>query len=542
MLVHASGKVIDHNPDAAILAEAMKARDPDLRGLIFSAAACGAPVGGRITLGEDEADHQAYEVQATPFGGDHLLITARDVTFETNLTRALLKSRDLYKDLMHCSADFGWETDAHGTFSYVSPMGALGWSAQDMNGRSAQSLLKLAPEDTSIVFSTRIPQKATKVWASNKQGESVLLLVSCVPVFDAQGDWRGARGVARDITREHERDKALKLDQARQSLLARIVLDIRTEADPLEILSSASAAAAQALRTDKAWALRRRDADNEDTINRSPEDTPLVQLAIKALERPGHESDEDAFVELGQGDHANCLIATAGLAQGISATLAFSRDTMTEPWRAHEVELIHGITGHLAIALKQAEMMRKLRILSRVDDLTGLLNRRALFEEMAKRLGHQKRSRRQGCFLFIDLDYFKQVNDRLGHAAGDAVLRKLGQLMREQSRVGDLEGRIGGDEFGLWLEDTDLAGAHHKAHSLLAQVPNLRKAAGDPASPLSMSIGIAQTAPEFIETPDMLADAADEALYKAKKNGRSTIVVAEPRSYPGMPDTNSQGR
>ncbi|WP_150000818.1 GGDEF domain-containing protein [Iodidimonas gelatinilytica] len=246
-------------------------------------------------------------------------------------------------------------------------------------------------------------------------------------------------------------------------------------------------------------------------------------------------------MELGQGDHANCLIASAGLAQGISATLAFSRDTMTEPWRAHEVELIHGIAGHLAIALKQAEMMRKLRILSRVDDMTGLLNRRALFEEMEKRLGHQKRSRRQGSFLFIDLDYFKQVNDRLGHAAGDAVLRKLGQLMREQSRVGDLEGRIGGDEFGLWLEDTDLAGAHHKAHSLLALVPNLRKAAGDPASPLSMSIGIAQTAPEFIETPDMLADAADEALYKAKKNGRSTIVVAEPRSYPGTPDTNSQG-
>lgn len=436
MLVHVNGAVIQSNEQAQPLARAMDDRDPDLRGLIFSAAANGAPATGRVILGEPEAQHLVYEIQVMPYESSHLLITAREVTFENNLTRALLKSRDLYKDLMHCSADFGWETDAEGAFSYVSPTGALGFAAKDMNGRRAENLFQLSPEDARIVFSTRLPQRMTKVRACDHQGHPVLLSVSCVPVTDPEGAWCGARGVARDITRENEREIAQKLDQARQSLLARIVLDIRMEADPAEIVASAAEAAAQALRSHHGWALRHEATDDTNPmIHHSPLDQggDLVDMALSALDqtlRNGGEDGsqdgiEDARVELGHGD-IPCLIAFAGPAQGISATIVFTRDASAEPWRAHEVELVHGICGHLAIALKQAAMVHKLRILSRVDDLTGLLNRRALFEEMSARLGHQKRSRREGCFLFIDLDHFKQVNDRLGHAAGDAVLRKLG--------------------------------------------------------------------------------------------------------------------
>jgi diguanylate cyclase (GGDEF)-like protein/PAS domain S-box-containing protein len=444
----------------------------------------------------------------------------------------LLKSRDLYKDLMHCSADFGWETDAQGAFSYVSPSGALGFSAKDMNGRRAESLFQLSPEDARIVFSTRLPQRMTKVRACDHQGHPVLLSVSCVPVTDPEGAWCGARGVARDISRENEREIAQKLDQARQSLLARIVLDIRMEADPAEIVASAAEAAAQALRSHHGWALRHETSDDDTPmIRHSPLDKggELVEMALSALDRSaqegGQNGDEDARVELGHGD-IPCLIAWAGPAQGISATIIFTRDASAEPWRAHEVELVHGICGHLAIALKQADMVHKLRILSRVDDLTGLLNRRALFEEMSARLGHQKRSRREGCFLFIDLDHFKQVNDRLGHAAGDAVLRKLGSLLRNKSRVGDLEGRIGGDEFGLWLQDTDLDGAEIKAKNLLELVPLLRETAGDRDSPLSMSIGIARSRPDHPDSPEHLADRADHALYAAKQQGRAAIVIA----------------
>ena len=534
MLVAADGALLASNDVARRLAAAWDARDPDLRGLILSAAAAGGPVSGRvaITPAGDTEGRQAYEITAVPMGEAELLVVARDASFEDNLTRALLRSRDLYKDLMACSADFGWETDAQGRFSYVSPAGALGYEPSQLNGADAARVLKLSEEAAASVFAARSPQSGREIEARDAEGSRVRLSVASRPVFDENKNWCGMRGVARDVTREREREAALRLDQARNALLARIVLAIRTEAETGEIVEVAAQAAANALRAEVAWALRDEAAASErqegPTLLAGEEGlrSLTARVLARAGEEAGGEASLDAYVEIGF-EGSDALLAAAGSPETAQSVIVFSRDTGREPWRAHEVELVHGIADHLAVALKQAAMLARLERLSRTDELSGLLNRRALFEDVAKRIGHQKRSRRPGCFLFLDLDHFKAVNDTLGHKAGDAVIAEFGSLLRKHLRVGDLVGRIGGDEFALWLEDTPVKGARAKAELLMAESPKLRAAAGAPETPLSMSIGIAESDPEAPRSPDALADAADRALYAAKRQGRARIVLAE---------------
>lgn len=533
MLVGVDGRLYASNEAAASLASAWDARDAELRGLILSAAAAGGPISGRLVLAAPDSaeNRQAFEIAAVPMGEAEVLVIGRDASFEDNLTRALLRSRDLYKDLMACSADFGWETDSQGRFVYVSPAGALGFESSMLNGAEAASVFGLSDEAADAAFATRSPQSGREIEARDAEGRRVRLSVASRPVVDEEGYWCGARGIARDITQDREREATLRLDQARNALLARIVLAIRTEAEAAEIVEVAAQAAAEALRAEMAWALRKEApaGESKEPPSLLAGEAGLQTLAERALARAGEErgndASVDAYVELGF-EGSDVLVAAAGNRQAAQCAIVFARETEHEPWRAHEVELVHGIADHMAVALKQAAMLARLERLSRTDELSGLLNRRALFEDVAKRIGHQRRSGRPACFLFLDLDHFKTVNDTLGHKAGDAVIAALGSLLRDHLRVGDLVGRIGGDEFALWLEDTAVEGARAKAELLMAEIPALRQAAGDPDTPLSMSIGIAESDPETPRSPDILTDAADRALYAAKRQGRSRIALA----------------
>ncbi len=542
---------------ARALRDALKRHDPSLRALLVTALAGGEPAMARIVLENDESEaarpesdapardaqdgeRRVFEVCIVPSAGGRqagAILSARDVTFEDNLTRALLKSRELYKDLMFCSADFGWETDSRGRFTYVSPAGALGWQPREMAGKRAVELLRLDPEGINP-FATLEPLRAVKCRARDREGKPVILSVSAVPVMGPDG-LQGARGVARDITSEIERDAERELEHARQSLLARLVLEIRAQASPEAILSKAAEEAGEALRAASGWALARRVG--EDRRSGATKDVAeaiewrkdggggeLAQAgAARLLSERGWTDtarNEEVVVEL-DAEEQGALLAFAK-AEGIAGAIAFLRDTDREPWRAHEIELVHGLAGHIAIALQQAAILERLEHLSRTDELTGLLNRRAFFADLEQRLRHQRRSGRPAALLYVDLDNFKQVNDGLGHAAGDAVLRLLGRRLAEGSRAADLAGRLGGDEFALWLEETDIEGAKRKAEKLLAIIPELREATGDPSVPLGLSVGLVMSPWPGASAPADLLEIADAALYQAKEHGKSRLVVA----------------
>jgi two-component system cell cycle response regulator len=158
-----------------------------------------------------------------------------------------------------------------------------------------------------------------------------------------------------------------------------------------------------------------------------------------------------------------------------------------------------------------------------IDPLTGLLNRRSLSQVIEEKVSAGETF----SVLFIDADHFKSVNDRLGHAIGDTVLRNIADCLRRGTRSGDYCGRYGGEEFVLVASQLEgdqvygLAERHRQAVGLL-EIIELG------GMPLTVSIGAAIFDAASGETSSALLRRADAALYAAKSNGRNRVEMAEP--------------
>ena len=177
-------------------------------------------------------------------------------------------------------------------------------------------------------------------------------------------------------------------------------------------------------------------------------------------------------------------------------------------------------------ALIQIKASEKLIELTRTDELSGLLNRRAFHQDVTKRIEHCKRTRHKNALFYVDLDNFKPVNDRFGHEKGDEVLKTVSVLLDENSRVGDLVERLGGDEFAIWFENMDENKAREKADELqkICAERSIELGVTDPA--LSFSIGIVCAYGEGDETLEGLLAIADSAMYQVKARGKGSFHLA----------------
>lgn len=171
------------------------------------------------------------------------------------------------------------------------------------------------------------------------------------------------------------------------------------------------------------------------------------------------------------------------------------------------------------------ELQDQLRDQAVRDPLTGLLNRRYLAETMPRELARATREGRPLALLMIDVDHFKQVNDALGHAAGDQVLRALGGLLRAMTRASDVACRWGGEEFVVVLPGAPADAGARRAEDMRLAFQTL--AFPDQASRAhsTFSVGLA-VFPAHGDTPEALLEAADRALYRAKEGGRNCVRVA----------------
>ncbi len=168
-------------------------------------------------------------------------------------------------------------------------------------------------------------------------------------------------------------------------------------------------------------------------------------------------------------------------------------------------------------------LVMRLRHASLHDPLTGLPNRRSFEHALALEHARLRRGGRPYALLAIDADHFKRINDRHGHAGGDAALVHLARRLRAVARGGDVVARVGGEEFVMLLPDTDRAGAHQAAARLLAAVREAPLAMPDGALRMTVSVGLAM-AQSGTEPMPALWRRADEALYAAKAAGRDRVV------------------
>ena len=183
------------------------------------------------------------------------------------------------------------------------------------------------------------------------------------------------------------------------------------------------------------------------------------------------------------------------------------------------------VTSFGFVMMCNDRMNSQLQRLASEDALTGLSNRRRFGELAAEAIGRARGSGAPLCVLVVDADHFKLINDHHGHAAGDAALRVCAQAFRTVVRLGDVLGRIGGEEFAVVLSDCDAEHGCALGERLRVAVETCSFSHEGHQIPLRVSVGVAQMQPgdDGIEA---LLRCADEALYQAKQEGRNRVVVA----------------
>jgi diguanylate cyclase (GGDEF)-like protein len=191
------------------------------------------------------------------------------------------------------------------------------------------------------------------------------------------------------------------------------------------------------------------------------------------------------------------------------------------------VRLVVTVAEQFALALASLRLRETLRGQSIRDPLTGLFNRRYMEETLDREISRAGREARPLSILLLDIDRFKLFNDSFGHEAGDAVLASLGALLRGASRAGDVACRYGGEEFVLILPAAPLADARRRAEEIREAIRGLRMThAGRALEPVGCSMGVAAF-PEHGEEGGSLLRAADAALYRAKREGRDQVMLAD---------------
>jgi diguanylate cyclase (GGDEF)-like protein len=178
-------------------------------------------------------------------------------------------------------------------------------------------------------------------------------------------------------------------------------------------------------------------------------------------------------------------------------------------------------TVMMALRVQVRRLLAELAAAARTDSLTGLANRRELEERFASELERATRGGRPLSIIELDLDWFKEFNDRFGHAAGDRALHQLGEALRRATRTSDLVARLGGEEFAVLAPETDELEGHQLADRLRAEV---RASFARQPEKMTVSCGVA-TFPVHGITAGELLHAADRALYEAKEGGRDRSVV-----------------
>lgn len=170
---------------------------------------------------------------------------------------------------------------------------------------------------------------------------------------------------------------------------------------------------------------------------------------------------------------------------------------------------------------------RLLEQLNRTDTLTGLANRAHWLETAAREMQRYLRNRRPAALVLLDIDGFKQVNDRHGHAAGDVLLRELADVLRGSLRSTDTPGRLGGDEFGIVLPETGLEHAREVAERIRQRVERIGHTDDTLVQPCTLSLGVAEVGPRHANVEAWIKQ-ADIALYLAKTQGRNRVCANLP--------------
>ncbi|WP_029898618.1 sensor domain-containing diguanylate cyclase [Desulfohalovibrio reitneri] len=191
-----------------------------------------------------------------------------------------------------------------------------------------------------------------------------------------------------------------------------------------------------------------------------------------------------------------------------------------------QTQTVRAAVNHLALALKNAQLYDQVKHRADYDGLTRIHNRASFDERLVEELKRHQRYNQNLSLLLLDLDHFKRINDDHGHQAGDAVLREIGRLLTNSLRCCDFTARYGGEEFVIILPQTSEADAWVLADRLRQTISRRSFDFEGKSVRVTSSIGVASISPGSLSRVRDLVREADEALYRAKSNGRNTVCLS----------------
>jgi diguanylate cyclase (GGDEF)-like protein len=199
----------------------------------------------------------------------------------------------------------------------------------------------------------------------------------------------------------------------------------------------------------------------------------------------------------------------------------FSRDPDVR-FGDDDVRRLEDLAERVAPAIENARRFREARQLADLDSLTGLHNRRYFYETLAREVDRAQRYQRRLSLVIVDVDGFKEINDRIGHLAGDSVLAEISDRIRQVVRSADIPCRVGGDEFAVIVPEVEVG----QARQLVGRIQ--RAVSSQPiarAGRVRVSAGVADLQPS--DTPTSLFERGDESLYAAKHAGKGGLAAAD---------------
>ena len=420
-----------------------------------------------------------------------------DITEHRIVAEALRETNQVLQALIRASPLPIFAFDPGGNVTMWNPAAerVFGWNASEVLGRP----LPFVPEDRqgeSRTLRERVLRgesfSGLELIRRKRDGSEICLNVSIAPALDAEGNVTGIMSVVEDITERKRAEDLFRIVSNRSPIGVHIVQEGKFSfVNPyFEEMTGYS---------------------KDELIGREslelvhPDDRERVRRdAIDMLKGYRSAPYEYRVVNI-EGELRWILETVTSIEyEGKRAALGNCRD-VTERKRM-EMELAH-LADH--------------------DPLTGLANRRVLEEALARAVDSARRGV-PSALMYIDADHFKEINDRLGHAAGDNALVKLAGLLQSNVRGMDLVARLGGDEFAVLLEHTDVEQAHAIAQRLCEAAREFEFDVNGSGFHLTLSIGL-----EVIDSRSSPAEAlscADSAMYSAKEKGRNQVVQYIPKT------------
>jgi diguanylate cyclase (GGDEF)-like protein len=302
------------------------------------------------------------------------------------------------------------------------------------------------------------------------------------------------------------------------------------EHDPDRVLTQLLDMAAQILPCDDAWLLQRHgehirlvgavrgDADRpRRSVPAGPAIDALLEATAPTLGGGPAAPPPDVLALGAPGSWMAVPLPTRDTGAG-ALLLASSQAGVYDEAR---VELGSALAVQGATAYQNASLFAQIRALATTDDLTGTANRRSFFDVAGRELEQARRSGLPLAAIMLDIDHFKRVNDTHGHAVGDEVIRTVAARLSERLRPSDTIGRYGGEEFAVLLSGAAGDTAERVAEALRAAVADLPVGTRAGALPVTISLGTAELGPD--DDVVALLARADEALYRAKSDGRNRV-------------------